>query len=128
MEIRDLIENALVSGDFTNHFTKPRSALDVAEPVVVEQGAFARGSRIEGEERGVVPVSVLVVREVDADAGALAASVERFLRRCPWERHGEAWPWRVVGVDTSAPFCKGRDSSGRFVWQVDVEVTAVRAI
>ena len=58
----------LVSGDFSGCFsTFAPSAADEPEPVVLVEGPFARESRIDGEERGTVPVSVLVVRETAAD-------------------------------------------------------------
>lgn len=122
-----MIKNALVSGDFSGHFsTFPPSAADHPECVVVLEGAFSRESRIEGEERGTVPVTVLVVREVAADAEAVAIACEQWLRSYGWERNSEAWPYRIAGIDTKAPAFKERDSSGRFVWQFEVTVTVVR--
>ncbi len=127
MRIGFLVASALVRGDFSAYFSKVPSALECPEPIVVAEGAFKREGRVEGEERGIVPVTVYVVREVSADAEAVAIACEQWLRGYSWEPDSEAWPWRIAGIDTSAPFLKERDSSGRFVWQFDVEVTAVRS-
>ena len=123
-----MISKALVASDFSNYFSKVPSAVECAEPIVLLEGAFERVSRIEGEERGTVPVEVLVVREVSADAEAISIACEQQVRRYQWELANEAWPWRVVGIDTSAPAFKERDSSGRFVWAFTVTVTVARAI
>lgn len=129
VDVADLIDEALAEGGFSKRFSKVvPSALDVEEPVVVSAGRFARESRIEGEERGRVLVCVLVVREASPDAEAVAGDIERHLRRFDWERSFESGSWRIVGVDSAGAAFKERDSSGRFVWQVDIEVTAVREI
>lgn len=128
MLVANLISNMLVSGDFSNYFSKLPSALECAEPIVVAEGAFERESRIDGEERGIVPVTAMVVRDVSADAESVAIAAERWLRSCDWEQNSEAGHWRIVGIDTSAPFLKARDSSGRYVWQFGVDVKVVREI
>lgn len=77
--VANLIKNMLVSGDFSGCFsTFAPSATDEPEPVVLVEGPFERESRIEGEERGTVPVSVLVVRE---DAEEAELECQRFLRQ-----------------------------------------------
>lgn len=129
MTVANLIKDMLISGDFSGCFsTFAPSAADEPEPVVLVEGPFARESRIDGEERGTVPVSVLVVRETAAEAKGLAAALESFVRGSDWEPFCESGPWRVAGVDTTAPAFRERDSSGRFVWEFTVEVTAVREI
>ena len=129
MRLSTLIKNARVSGDFSGYFsTFPPSAAEHPECVVVLEGEFERESRIEGEERGTVPVTILVVREVAADAEAVAIACEQWLRSYGWERDSEAWPWRIAGIDTTAPAFKERDSSGRFVWEFTVTVTAARSV
>ena len=129
MHISDLVKNMLVSGDFSGYFsTFPPSAREHPECVVLLEGTFESESRIDGEERGTVPVTVLVVREDAADAEAVAIACEQWLRSHGWERDSEAWPWRIVGLDAAAPAFKERDSSGRYVWQFEVTVTVVRSI
>ena len=128
MRISSMLSKALVAGDFSNYFSKVPSAAECPEPIVLVEGEFERVSRIEGEERGTVPVEVLVVREVSADAEAVAIACEQLIRHCQWELASEAWPWRVVGIDTSAPAFKERDPSGRFVWAFTATVTVARAI
>ena len=128
MLVAKLISNMLVSGDFSNYFSKLPSALECAEPIVVAEGPLERESRIDGEERGSVSVVVMVVRDVAADAEAVAVAAEAWLRACDWELAGTAGSWRVVGVDTAASHFKERDSSGRFVWQFEADVTVVRSV
>lgn len=125
--VANLVKEALFRGDFTNCFTKPVSALACAEPIVVLEGAFARTSRIDGEERGAVSVTVLVVREDAEAAEGVAVACEQLLRGCDWERDAAAWPYRVVGLDSTAPRFKERDGSGRFVWEFSVELTVARS-
>ncbi|MBQ9002668.1 MAG: hypothetical protein IJ087_12525 [Eggerthellaceae bacterium] len=129
MLVANLIKNMLFSGDFSGYFsTFAPSAADEPEPVVLAEGPFERESRIEGEERGTVPMSVLVVREDAEEAESLAIALEAFLRGAEWEPFSESGPWRIVGLDTTAPAFRERDSSGRFVYEFTVEVTAVRAV
>ena len=129
MSCADCIRKLLAAGGFSELFSKSsQSALDCAEPIVVFEGAFARSSRIDGEERGSVPVAVLVVRETAGEAESVAVACERWLRGCDWELHAEDGGWRIVGIDTSVPAFKERDSSGRFVWEFQADVTAVRSL
>ena len=119
----------LVSGDFSGYFsTFPPSAREHPECVVLLEGGFVRESAIEGEERGTVPVTVLVVREDASEAETLAIAMERHLRDSDWEPSCEGGPWRVVGLNTTAPALKERDSSGRYVWKFTVALTVVREI
>lgn len=129
MSCADVIAKLLVDADFSSCFSKVLpSALDCAEPIVVCEGTFSRDARLDGEERGTVAVTVLVVREASADAEAVAGACERAVRRASWERYGEEWPWRVVGVDTSSLAFVERDGSGRYVWGFDVDCTVVRSL
>lgn len=126
--VANLIRNVLVRGDFTNCFTKPVSALVCAEPIVLRDEGFERTSRIDGEERGTAAIGVLVVREDPDAAEGDAIACEQMIRGCDWERDAEAWPYRIVGVDTTAPRFEKRDGSGRFVWKFEIEATVARAV
>ena len=129
MSCADSVASLLADAHFTSYFTKVRpSSLDCAEPIVVTEGAFARASRMAEEERGTVAVTVMVVREVAADAETDATAAEQAVRRADWEPYAEAGPYRIVGIDTVAPAFKERDSSGRFVWAFDVACTVVRSL
>lgn len=129
MSCAESVAKLLADGHFTSYFTKAcPSALDCAEPIVVLAGAFARDARMSEEERGSVVVTVLVVREVAADAEHVAVAAERAVRRADWEPYADAGSYRIVGVDTTAPVFKERDRSGRYVWGFDVTCTVVRAL
>ena len=129
MSCAESIKKLLVDAHFTSCFTKVLpSALDCAEPIVVVEGAFTRDSRMAEEERGTVTVTVLVVREVSSDAEDVATAAERVVRRADWEPYANAGTYRIVGIDTTAPAFKERDSSGRFVWSFEVACTVVRAL
>ena len=129
MSCAESIAKLLADAHFTSCFTKVLpSALDCAEPIVVTEGAFSRGSRLAEEERGSVVATVLVVREVMADAESAAVAAELAVRRADWEPYADAGSCRIVGIDTSAPAFKERDSSGRYVWAFDVACTVVRLL
>ena len=128
MLVSTLVAFPLVEADFSVYFSKLPSSLECPEPVVLVEGPFEREGRMDGEERGTVPVTCYVVREVNAEAEADALECERIVRGFGWEACREAGPWRIAGIDTSAPSFKERDSSGRYVWEFGIEVTAVRAI
>lgn len=129
MSCADAVAGILGDTHFTSYFTKVcPSALDCAEPIVVLEGEFSRESRMAEEERGTVAVTVLVVREVAADAESVAISAERAVRRADWEPFADAGAYRVVGIDTTAPAFKERDSSGRFIWSFEVVCTVVRGL
>ena len=81
MSCEDSIVKLLADAHFTSCFTKVLpSALDCEEPIVVTEGAFSRGSRMPKEERGSVVVTVMVVREVMADAESVALAAEPAVR------------------------------------------------
>lgn len=129
MSCADSIAKLLADAHFTSCFTKVLPpALDCEEPIVVTEGAFERGSRLAEEERGSVVAIVLVVREVMADAESVAAAAELAVRRADWEPYADAGSCRIVGIDTSAPAFKERDSSGRYVWAFDVTCAVVRSL
>ena len=129
MSCADAVAGMLGDAHFTSYFTKVcPSALDCAEPIVVTEGAFVRDSRQVEEERGAVAVTVMVVREVAADAESAAITAEQAVRRADWEPYADAGAYRIVGSDTAAPAFKERDSSGRFVWSFDVTCTVVRSL
>lgn len=129
MSCADSIAKLLVDAHFTSCFTKVLpSALDCAEPIVVVEGAFSRDSRMAKEERGAVAVTVMVVREVAADAESVAVAAELAVRRADWEPYADAGGYRIVGIDTTAPTFKERDTSGRYVWAFDVMCTVVRSL
>lgn len=129
MSCAESIAKLLAEAHFSCYFTKVLpSALDCAEPIVVTEGAFARDSRLAEEERGAVVVTVAVVREVAADAEGIATAAELAVRRADWEPYADAGAFRIVGIDTTAPAFKERDTSGRYVWAFDVTCTVVRSL
>lgn len=129
MSCADSIAEMLADAHFSCYFSKVSpSALDCSEPIVVLEGAFSRDSRMAEEERGTVTVTVLVVREVSSDAEGVATAAERSVRRADWEPYADSGACRIVGIDTTAPLYKERDSSGRFVWSFEVACTVVRAL
>ncbi len=129
MSCAESIAKLLADAHFSCCFSKVcPSALDCAEPIVVTEGAFSRGSRLAEEERGSVVVAVLVVRKVSADAESVAVAAEMAVRRADWEPYADADNYRIVGIDTSAPAFKERDSSGRYVWAFDVSCAVVRSL
>ena len=129
MMVAEMIASALLGGEFPNVFPKVSPGyFHCEEPIVLLQGGFERESRIESEERGRIHVSVFVVRELPAEAEGVAIAAEKYIRGASWEPFAESELWRIAGIDTTAPELSERDSSGRYVWQFEVIVTAVREI
>ena len=129
MSCADSIAKLLADAHFSCYFSKVLpSALDCAEPIVVVEGAFSRDARMAEEERGTVVVTVMVVREAMADAEDVAVAAELAVRRADWEPYADAGAYRIIGIDTTAPAFKERDSSGRHVWAFDVKCTVVRSL
>lgn len=129
MSCADSIAIMLADAHFSCYFSKVLpSTLDCPEPIVVLEGAFERESRTAEEERGTVLVTVLVVREAAAYAEDVAVAAEQAVRRTDWEPYADSGHYRIVGIDTTAPSFKERDSSGRYVWSFSVECTVVRAL
>lgn len=126
--VAESIAKALLDGHFACNFAGIPSALDEEEPIVLRQGAFERTARMADCERGTVTVTVLVVREVAAEAESVAEAAERWVRGIGWERFASCGRWRICGIDTTAPWGVGRDSSGRNVWRFDVACTVVRSL
>lgn len=106
MQLSFLVAKALLEGDFASYFASLPSADVEPEPIVLREGKFERVSRMEAEERGTVAVSVLVVREVAAQAEADAMACEKWIRQYGWEPVAENGSWRIVGLDTTAPAYK----------------------
>lgn len=129
MSCADSIAEMLADAHFSCYFSKVLpSALDCPEPIVVLEGAFSRDSRMAEEERGTATVTVLVVREVSSDAEDVAIAAERAVRRADWEPYADVGAYRIVGIDTTAPAFRERDSSGRYLWSFEVACTVVRAL
>ena len=129
MSCADSVAGILRDAHFTSYFTKVLpSALNCPEPIVVLDGEFERDSRMAEEERGTVAVTVLVVREAASEAEDVATAVELAVRRADWEPYADAGAYRIVGIDTTPPVFKERDSSGRFVWSFEVACTVVRML
>ncbi len=128
MRLAFLVAKALLEGDFASYFARIPSAAVDPEPIVLREGAFERDVRMPDEERGTVTVTVLVVREVEAEAERVAEEAERWVRSYGWEPVAENGSWRIRGLDTTAPAFKERDGSGRFVWSFDVVLTVVRSL
>lgn len=122
------VAGMLDDAGFVYVYTAPPSALDCAEPIVCLQGRFERDGRMEGEERGTIAVSVLVVRELASDAERDAEACELALRRCDWEPWADCGRYRIVAMDTTAPEYVERDSSGRVVWGFEVHCTVARSL
>ena len=118
----------LLRSHFTKVFTFSCSALKCAEPIVVRGEGFARDVKLVGEERGAVVVTVLVVRNVFADAESVAVACERVLREARWDSVADCGQFRVCGVDLGFPSFREQDRSGRYVWGLDVAVKVVREL
>lgn len=124
--VERLVAKLLVDAQFTNVFTQSLSPLACAEPIVVMPSGYERDSEQVGSERGERVVEVVVCREVNAAAEAVALACERSLRTTDWGTHPSGYLCRIVGLDTDAPDYRGRDGSGRYLWGFKAYVTVAR--
>lgn len=122
----DLVAKMLVDAEFTSVFTQSLSPLVCAEPIVVVPSGYERESEQVGAERGESVVEVVVVREVNAVAEAVALACEQALRLADWGEHATGYLNHIVGLDTDAPDYRGRDGSDRSLWGFKVYVTVAR--
>ncbi|ERI04012.1 hypothetical protein [Atopobium sp. oral taxon 810] len=120
------VANLLVDAEFTNVFTQSLSAAVCPEPIVVLVGSYDRDSEQVGAERGERVLDVIVCREVNAVAEAVSLACEQALRTAEWDTRAGAYLNRITGIDTDAPEFRGRDGSGRYLWDFKVYVTIAR--
>ncbi len=95
------------------------------EPVVVSPGEFERESlQVDGYVRGVRTLTVHVCMDSPQDAEVTARSVAKDLAGIDWLAATHA-PLRVLAGDVGQPVYSGRDSSGRWIWDVPLSLTVV---
>ncbi len=127
--VTDAVAGMLRTAGVGDVFCFAPSALLCEQPVVVRWADFSRESRQDGEERGTASVEVLTVRVTDSearDAAFLCEATVRSSGRSAWNAEGSGV--RILGIDTSAPVFRERDSSGRFVWAFMARLTVAREI
>ena len=127
--VTDAVAGMLRATGVDGVFDFAPSAMLCAEPTVVRWAGFSRESRQDGDERGIVSIEVLVVREKGVDARDAAFACEVAVRssgRSEWNAEGSGA--RILGIDTDAPTFRERDSSGRSVWAFTVRLTVARTI
>lgn len=123
------MRDALRSFGHADAYDVPVAPWLCAEPVVVECGAFERESRqAEGSVRGRREVTVVVCRDGRDQCEADAREIAGRLVGYAWPSVSDASPTlRVVACDVGQPVPGGRDSSGRWIWKVPLELTVVVA-
>lgn len=109
-----------------NAFAVPPAAWYCPDPVVCSCGEWAEESRqADGSVRGVRRVLVTCCCEDPGDAEATCRGVAATLASCAWGWSGDLYGVRVVAVTVGPCGPAGRDGSGRWLWEVDVDMTVV---
>ncbi len=110
---------------YSNAFGVPVAPWLCEEPIVVSSGDFERESlQADGSVRGVRALTVHVCMDSPVDAEVTARAVSAGLAGVDWLAMTKA-PLRVLAGDMGQPVAAGRDSSGRWLWDVPLSLTAV---
>lgn len=120
--VRDVLRDA----GYANAYDVPVAAWVCCEPIVVSCGAWERESaQADGSERGRRSLALHVCCDDPADAEATARAVAADLRTRDWSGAQAPAGSRVVALDAGLPSPRGRDRSGRWVWDVPATMTGV---
>ena len=114
-----------MDGGIEDVFVRRPGVMECPDPVTIGHARYTRDERMVDGERGTCKVCVHVCRDTDAEARDAAECCERALKQGSWERYGED---AVVSVDASAPEFKERDSSGRYVYELEVVLVVDRSL
>lgn len=124
--MRNLVKAVLLDAGFSGVFTFPPSAKLCAEPIVVTQGPYDCVERADWGDAGYIECSAIVCRENPHYAYADAVSVEESLQEWDWSGLEGADRMRVVGLAVGAAYASGRDSSMRYLAEVQMRFRVVR--
>lgn len=110
---------------YSNAYRVPVAPWLCEEPIVVSPGEFQRESRqVDGAVRGKRELTVHVCMDDPRDAEVTARHVVARLAGVDWVSLTWA-PLRVLAGDVGQPVATGRDSSGRWLWDVPLALTMV---
>lgn len=124
-----IVRDALLAAGFDEVFDIPVAPWLCREPIVVECAGFGRASlQADGSERGVRSLVLHVCREDPGDAEDAARSLARGVHAIDWAHADAPDGLRAVTCDAGQPVPGGRDSSGRWLWDVPVELTVVVSV
>ena len=126
--VADAVASMLRDATLTSVLTKLSDSATDPEPTVVRIAGYERDEVASGDERGIWKIELWVCRERSDDAEAYALGYEKVLRTEQWKNYAGAYLNRITGIDTDAPEPAGRDSSGRYLWMVNVYVSAARSV
>jgi hypothetical protein len=120
------VRDALREAGYANAYDVPVAAWVCCEPIVVSCGAWERESRqADGCERGRRALLAHVCCDDPADAEATARAVAADLSGRDWSAAETPAGTRLVACDVGRPALRGRDRSGRWVWDVPMAMTGV---
>lgn len=121
-----IVRDALRAAGYANAYDVPVAAWVCREPIVVSCGAWERESaQADWDERGRRALVLRVCCDDPADAEATARAVAADLRAAEWAGANAPAGTRVIACDVGLPSPRGRDRSGRWVWDVPATMTAV---
>lgn len=120
-----IVVSALRALGHANAYGVPVAPWFCGEPIVVSYGEFDRESlQVGGAVRGVRSLVAHVCMDLPQDAEVTARAVAADLAGYDWAA-ATASPFRAVACDVGQPIYTGRDSSGRWIWDVPISLTVV---
>lgn len=122
-----VIADALVRLGYDNAYDYVPPTYECCEPIVVRQHEFECGPTLpDGSALGTERFRVYAVMDTEKDARSTAAGVVCSLHGVLPGELMEVEGHRVRGIEVDEPYSLGRDSSGRWVYSVDVVLSVVR--
>lgn len=126
MKIAKAVKKLLDDAGAKDVYVAPPSIATCAEPICVGRAEYERDTKLAGGDRGSAHVWVRVCRETDEAAQDAAFACEKMLRDATWERVRDVKGGQIRGCSVEPPAFKERDDSGRYVYEVALELTIKR--
>jgi hypothetical protein len=123
-----VVRDALRALGHENAYLVPVATWLCEEPVVIESKGWERESlQADGAERGKRELAVHVCCDDPGDAETTARSLAVALALYDWAQPGFDLPEdiRPISCNTARPSYQGRDTSGRWLWDVPLTMTVV---
>jgi hypothetical protein len=121
-----LVVSALRTLGYANAYGVPVAPWLCSEPIVVCPKEFERESlQTDGSIRGTRKLVAIVCMDDPTDAETTARTAARELTGFAWQHLANAGGLRPISCDVAQPEFSGRDSSGRWLWQIQLSLEVV---
>lgn len=121
-----LVVAALRTLGYANAYGVPVAPWLCSEPIVVCPKEFEQKTlQVDGSIRGIRKLVVIVCMDDPTDAETCARTAARELAGFAWQHLAGADGIRPISCDVAQPEFSGRDSSGRWLWQIQLSLEVV---